>query len=467
MNINDIEQKIQNNSEYYLADIFQKLIQNSFFDKAFNRTYNLLFYSSTQSIQSALVHIMYSFIEGNLSIKELILKKINSHTLPRKLIEIFCSNIVDLYKKDIIEQLNKKLSIVAINNEYKFIMDTNKIKKIYTALYLEIKQYIRNNIKKIYNATDDHVSEEFHIKLLCDLKDKKWNTLSSLSPTEADFMIQKVYDDIESYFENYIKNRTDLTLNDKLFFDLGEYLNQNLRKIFLNFDLQKDDENNIYYHSWTDDDDGTESQYLIDYLIDNKNEILQEMNYTDVTDELWHKIIHSYIYMKYVDLTNKIRSYIGVKNDGVRNSRANDLLALNDDDKIGIRNSTSIDYDITNDYVRTRPLIIINDENTDKDYVFFGPKGSAHSTYVENKLQDDMRIKNVTPNKYKIGYGYLLGSSIAFVDEQGDNFQVGYTLEDEVNILKNDPRIKKVYTTPGKGKLGGPITRLAKLIFYK
>ena len=58
--------------------------------------------------------------------------------------------------------------------------------------------------------------------------------------------------------------------------------------------------------------------------------------------------------------------------------------------------------------------------------------------------------------------------NIAFVDEHGDNFQVGYTLEDEVNILKNDPRIKKVYTTPGHphpnpGK-PAPITRLAKLV---
>lgn len=79
-----------------------------------------------------------------------------------------------------------------------------------------------------------------------------------------------------------------------------------------------------------------------------------------------------------------------------------------------------------------------------------------------------MKAKNIEPNKYKMGYGYLLGNSIAFVDKQGDNFQFGYTLEDEVSILKNDPRIKKVYQTashPMPG--GGPITRLAKLLYKR
>ena len=63
-----------------------------------------------------------------------------------------------------------------------------------------------------------------------------------------------------------------------------------------------------------------------------------------------------------------------------------------------------------------------------------------------------------------VGYGYLLGNEIAFLDEVGDNFLSGYTFDDEIKICKNDPRIKKIYTTPPQRGKGGPITRLAKLI---
>ena len=43
-----------------------------------------------------------------------------------------------------------------------------------------------------------------------------------------------------------------------------------------------------------------------------------------------------------------------------------------------------------------------------------------------------------------------------------ENYKQGYTLEDQVNILKNDPRIRKVYTTLESIKNnGGYITRLA------
>ena len=77
-----------------------------------------------------------------------------------------------------------------------------------------------------------------------------------------------------------------------------------------------------------------------------------------------------------------------------------------------------------------------------------------------------MKAKNIEPNKYKMGYDCLLGNSIAFADKQGDNFQFGYALEDEVNILENDPRIKKVYQTVSHPMPGDDyITRLAKLLY--
>ena len=47
-----------------------------------------------------------------------------------------------------------------------------------------------------------------------------------------------------------------------------------------------------------------------------------------------------------------------------------------------------------------------------------------------------------------MGYDYLLGNEIAFLDENSDNSLIGYTFNDEINICKNDPRIKKYILLP-------------------
>ena len=386
-----------------------------------------------------------------------------------------CSLIYNKYRTNIINILNKKLSFISISpnedagmfNKAYTLKNNNEL---YIKLYKEMKQIIRNNINMLYSTfKDDHTSVQFINHILYYCIQHEYNILKNIkiAPIEKEAIITNIFNkhkaELKYYIDNYIKTHESSDINDKLFNDLDKYIKSNFYKIFLSFKLYKDKENNIYAHSWTDDNDYNESEYIMQYLLKNKNIILQQLKYDNISKEQWFTIINNYIHNS--NIIDKIREYIGYKNDNIRRLRAQDLLNLDDDNKIGVKNSTNIDYDITNDYVRTRPFIIINDVNTNKDYVFFGPKGVAHSTYINRKLQDDMAAQNITPNNYKMGYGYLLGN-IAFVDEHGDNFLIGYTLDDEVDILKKDPRIKKVYTTPGHPHpnpgQAAPITRLAK-----
>lgn len=379
-----------------------------------------------------------------------------------------CQLIYKKYNLDIINKLNKKLKIIQINtnDKYNFTINANKIQ---VALYKEIKRFIKDNINILYkchyaNITYLNLSDIFNVCLR-----HNWRTLNNISPVEKRLILQNTFDkyklELQYYIDNYIKTNKSANIEDKLYYMLNEYINNNFYKIFLKFDLEKDNENNMFIHSWTDENDDLEYDYLLNYLLAHKQEITSQLQY-NLSNKQWYKLITKYINNSVI--LDKIRKYIGYKNDKIRNTRALDLLQLQDDDKIGVKDSTSIDYDITNDYVRTSPIIIINDINTNKDFVFIGPKGFAHSTYIEEKLKDDMAAKNIIANDYKMGYGYLL-KNIAFVDEHGDNFLIGYSLEDEVNILKNDPRIKKIYTTPGHPHPNpgtpAPITRLAKLIY--
>ena len=128
-----------------------------------------------------------------------------------------------------------------------------------------------------------------------------------------------------------------------------------------------------------------------------------------------------------------------------------------------IGDSTNIDYDVTNDYIKTRPIIIVQGVNS-KNYIFFGKRNSSHGDYVTNYLRNDCKKLNITLNEYKMEYGYLLGK-IAFIDKEFDELAKGYLFEEIVNILQNDPRIEKVYQTvshpiPSNGK----IKRLAQII---
>lgn len=277
----------------------------------------------------------------------------------------------------------------------------------------------------------------------------------------------KIFDaKIEQHNQKYSMH-PELTDN-KLMEKLHTYIKSNLRNILLD-NLEKD-ENNMYRHSWIDADGnydfGTEKYILIKSLEKYKDEICKYLNINIAEIREFNNVIEYYC-KQYPSILSTIYDFIRAKNGKIKKLRAEELLKLQDDDKIGVKNNINIDYDITADHVRSKPVIIIHDLNSNKDIVMFGPNGASHGSYIQNKLSADCAKANIKIDTTKIGYGYAL-YNIAFVDEQGDNFQVGYTLEDEVNILKSDPRIKKIYTAPGHpAPGGGPITRLAKLIYNK
>jgi len=266
--------------------------------------------------------------------------------------------------------------------------------------------------------------------------------------------------ELKQYINKYIDKQ-----NKHIFQKLTTYIDKNLRKIFLSFKLKRDNENNMYAQSWTDTGDGIEREYLYEYLFYNKDKILKEINVNDkIKTSKWNVIVQQYLDDFYPQLIDKIYNFISNKNDKVREQRHIDILNVKDDDKIGVPNSLYLDYDITNDYVRTRPFLIVKDKNTGKDYVMRGPKGYAHSTFAGERLFKDAEKKGIEidTNNY-LGYGYMLGNDIAFIDEKPDSYQIGYSTNDVINILKNDPSIRKVYQTPSlQGK--GYVTRLAKKI---
>ena len=245
------------------------------------------------------------------------------------------------------------------------------------------------------------------------------------------------------------------------FIRLDKLIKKHLRKWINTAEINKD-ENNMYEQSWMTENglllDEVERLYFNQYIQSIKHLIIQEFS-IDPND--FDELIDNYIEDNN-DILHYIFDLIKAKNGILKKQRSNNLLELND--KIG--DETNIDYDITNDYVRNRPIIILENLKDNKPYVFFGQGGASHSHCLSNiqpKLNFDPN-RQINPNK--MGYGYLLGN-IAFVDEIGDNLQVGYTKDEIVNILKQNPKIKKVYTTPGnRAPGGGKIKRLAKKVSF-
>ena len=255
----------------------------------------------------------------------------------------------------------------------------------------------------------------------------------------------------------------ELNIDEKQILEqINNFVKQNIYKLFSKARL-KTDENNTFYQSWLDpygNLDGTEQDVLKHILLDNSKQLCNDLNIDKVyIDEL----IDKYIQIYGSSWEQKIYDLISVKNTKQKKERSLDLLSK--DDSIG--SETKIDYDITADHVRTKPIIIIQDANTKENYVMFGPNGSSHGFYIQNKLLSDAQAKNINIDPYKMGYGYLLGS-IAFIDKNPDNNQFGFTNDEILNIIKNDPRINKVYQTsshPMPG--GGMIKRLAKIIKWE
>lgn len=398
--------------------------------------------------------------------------------LQSRLFNIFSKEYNSIIENIVIQILNKT-NILTLNNNNLTLKNPND--KLIINLYKEIKQYIRNNIQGLlpnitrsyYYVQDYYINNDIIEKLI----NIDWQTLQNipLTKTDKEMLIQEAYSKYKPEFKEYIikyteSHSSESNINTIIFPKLTKYINNNLKKIFLQFELKYDrNDPEMYNQSWFAADGSLnelyERKYLKNWLVINKNMILQNINVfkLKISKKDWKNIIDEYLNDYYPELEYKIHNLISYKNDSTRKTRSNNLITLLDE----IGESININYDPTDDHIRSRPIIIIKDKNTKQDYVMFGPKGSSHGNYVENYLFNELANKNIDFDPTYMGYGYLL-DKIAFVDKVGDNYQSGYTFEDEVNILKNDPRIVKVYQTashPMPG--GGLVKRLAKLIYTK
>lgn len=398
---------------------------------------------------------------------------------PKGIIKYILQIILFEHKADINKYINHycESSLYKVNSAGKMEpnIDNTIINKIYIELFAYIKKNIVNifpKIKKQYISSYDYIN---NIRAFIYNNAFNWSKfLYDKTPQEqrviTDYIINKYFSNIKEYIIQYTEKHhisdSGITSIEQLYPEilpkLKEYVDINLKKIFLSFSLQKD-KSNTYIHSWFNsngdpDGSGREYYFIFKYLYDNY-EILNKYLGINLRQKAYNDILQYFLTEYYPDLINKIIKLIGYKNDSLRFQRSKDL--IQNDDEIGQK--TPIDYDPTADHVRTRPIIIIKDKNTNRDYVFFGSKGASHGSYIETKLMSDAAMQNIDVDPYYMGYGYLLGK-VAFVDETGDNYQFGYTLNDEVDILKTNPKIEKVYQTGGHPhKPGDKVTRLAIL----
>ena len=122
------------------------------------------------------------------------------------------------------------------------------------------------------------------------------------------------------------------------------------------------------------------------------------------------------------------------------------LLELDNDDKIG-QFYGEIDYDPHNISLRNGPIVIYRNNDTKEDKVLIGEYGDCHSDLFPQMINSD---------KSYFGRGYWY-KPCAFID--GDHL-TGYNLNELVEALKADSRIKKVYLSPEQHD--GRLKRLAK-----
>ena len=336
--------------------------------------------------------------------------------------------------------------------------------KFARSLYFDFKKLLQDKelIKKLYACNSDYWEIQ---KILTPYIQRIINTkLPNLTKIEYKVLIEYMLQLYQPLIKaNIRKNINNVLESDEkeIFSIIDKYIAKNIYQLFSSANLLKD-ESNSYLQSWITPtgelEEGFELNILKSILKDNKKQIQKlignDIDYKDITS--------TYLLLYSDKWTRKIYNLISAKNLKLKTQRGKNLLELHDQ----IGEETSIDYDITADHIRNRPLIIVHDDNTNKDCVMFGPRGVSHGFYISSdKLFADAAKQNIKIDEYKMGYGYLLGK-IAFVDEKADENQYGYSNEEIVNILKNDPRIEKVYQTGGHPhKPGDKIKRLAKLIF--
>lgn len=342
----------------------------------------------------------------------------------------------------------------------------------------EIFEYVKNNIEKyiprfLNNAVginkaqannDDKLYDYVFNKVIELIIHPHFQNYESLL-NDINFK-QKIIDICQPYIDKvkqeYIYkhsiNNDDLNI---ICAKLYKYVLMNLKDIIENMDIPKS--NAGYNLNWIEanyDIRDLEEIYdlLEEYLSDNIDTITLSMpeQLQSIFTEDYDYIIQVFL-ARNTSILKKIRNEILKLNAPLRNKRAEDLLKLEDK----INDDTTIDFDVFNDNIRDRPIIIVQDVQG-KDYVLYGHIGDSHSRAIKSIVWPFARKNKIELNPSVMGYGYLLGK-IAFVDLNSSNWQsVGYTNDELVDILKKQPKIDKVYSTP-PDKYDNVITRLATI----
>lgn len=192
----------------------------------------------------------------------------------------------------------------------------------------------------------------------------------------------------------------------------------------------------------------------------NFNCTLAELN--NVIDvQSVNKLIDYETYLSLINHCNEIiDQFFGYDNDNDKNKQTDYskslgtyLFELDNDDKIG-KYYGEIDYDPKDEELRSGPIVIYKDYNTQKNEVLIGKFGEYHYDIMPLDLFDKVTINNV--GREYVSYCYFYAPYCAYIDKYNGAFHES----EVVNTLKNDSRIKKVYLSPGQN--GGKLKRLAK-----
>ena len=153
------------------------------------------------------------------------------------------------------------------------------------------------------------------------------------------------------------------------------------------------------------------------------------------------------------EIHKKIQDFSGLTN--YKNDIYKYLVELDNDDKIG-QFYGEIDYDPHSLSLRKAPIVVYRDFTSKpiKDIVLIGNSGDNHLSLIN---RDNIGHKATDNGQLYISECYWY-DPCAFIDTTNG----AYTIDEIVQILKNDPRIKKVYLSPGSQ--GGMLKRLAKLM---
>ena len=232
------------------------------------------------------------------------------------------------------------------------------------------------------------------------------------------------------------------------------WLNNNLSSILTQVPFQAKS-NGLYSFSWENRDKNkrNDADIVINHIKSSKDIISKFLSSINMNEDSFQQAYN----MSFVDFINtiykfnysedfqrKVRTYVMELNKNVIQDKAKMLDEL--DDKVG--SEVSVDFDVTRDEQRERPIIVIKyyiNKKRTKDQVLIGDFGEDHTT-LQNKPQNKKYVNNVVlneENKPTVTYAYMVGKN-AFLDPK--RMLTSFKSINEVrDILKNDPRINKVY----------------------